>query len=110
MINSKSVPSPSLFMVMISRFNSKTEMPVPSKATLDGSFCDLKRKKTEEDMMLSYLIQIYKRALCSDGNVREKEFLSPSAAVGSQELNISIGDVTAMIQSIKKMSMGKCGR
>jgi len=61
-------------MVMISRFNSKTEMPVPSKATLDGSFCDLKRKKTEEDMMLSYLIQIYKRALCSDGNVREKEF------------------------------------
>lgn len=37
---------------MISLFNSKTEMPVPSKATLDGSFCDLKRKNTEEDMML----------------------------------------------------------
>ena len=38
-------------MVMISRFNSKTDIPVPSKVTLDGSFCDLKRKNTEEDIM-----------------------------------------------------------
>jgi hypothetical protein len=50
--NSKSVPSPSLFIVMISRFNSNTEIPVPSKATLVGSFDDLKRKNTEEVMMV----------------------------------------------------------
>jgi len=41
---------------MISRFNSKTDMPVPSKATLEGSFCDLKRKNTEEDMMLVVIV------------------------------------------------------
>ena len=48
--SSKSVPSPSLFAAMISLFNSKTEIPVPSKAILEGSFWDLNRKKTEEDM------------------------------------------------------------
>ena len=26
-------------------------MPVPSNVTRDGSFCDLKRKNTEEDMV-----------------------------------------------------------
>ena len=50
--NSKSVPSPSLFMVMISLFSSKTDMPVPSNATLVGSFEDLKRKNTEEVMIV----------------------------------------------------------
>ena len=50
MISSKSVPSPSRLSAMISRFNSKTEMPVPSKVTRDGSFWDLNLKKTEEDI------------------------------------------------------------
>lgn len=50
-MSSKSDLSPSRFMVMISLFRSKTDIPVPSKATRDGSFCDLKRKKTEEDMV-----------------------------------------------------------
>lgn len=50
-ISSKSVPSPSLLSEMISRFSSNTDIPVPSKATRAGSFCDLNRKKTQEDMM-----------------------------------------------------------
>ena len=48
--SSKSVPSPNLFAAMISLFNSKTDIPVPSKAILEGSFWDLNRKKTDEDM------------------------------------------------------------
>ena len=55
MTSSKSVPSPSLFIIIISRFNSKTEMPVPSKATLEGSFCDLKRKNTDEDITIAVM-------------------------------------------------------
>ena len=50
-INSKSVPSPNRLRDMISRFNSKTEIPVPSNATLVGSFWDLKRKKTDDDIV-----------------------------------------------------------
>ena len=56
MTSSKSVPSPSLLIVMISRFNSKTEMPVPSKVTMEGSLEDLKRKNTDEDMMIRDLV------------------------------------------------------
>ncbi len=52
MESSKSVPSPRRFIVIISRFNSKTEIPVPSKVTRDGSFWDLNRKNTEEDIMI----------------------------------------------------------
>lgn len=50
-ISSKSVPSPSLLSEMISRLSSNTDIPVPSNATRAGSFCDLNRKKTQEDMM-----------------------------------------------------------
>ena len=39
-------------MVIISRFNSKTDIPVPSKVILEGSFWDLNRKKTDEDMIV----------------------------------------------------------
>lgn len=56
MTSSKSVPSPSLLIVMISRFSSKTEMPVPSKVTMEGSLEDLKRKNTDEDMMIRDLV------------------------------------------------------
>lgn len=49
--SSKSVPSPRRFRLIISRFSSKTEIPVPSNVTREGSFCDLNRKNTEEDMM-----------------------------------------------------------
>lgn len=49
--SSKSVPSPRWFRAIISLFNSKTEIPVPSKTTRDGSFWDLNRKYTEEDMV-----------------------------------------------------------
>lgn len=38
-------------MLIMSLFSSNTEMPVPSKVTRCGSFCDLNLKKTEEDMM-----------------------------------------------------------
>lgn len=75
-------------MVMISRFNSKTEMPVPSKATLDGSFCDLKRKNTEENIMLDFLIHRYnQRALCSNSSVRREEASRPSAEFSNQDVN-----------------------
>lgn len=49
--SSKSVPSPRWLRAMISLFNSNTEMPVPSKTTRDGSFWDLNRKYTEDDMI-----------------------------------------------------------
>ena len=54
-MSSKSVPSPSLLMVMISLFNSKTEMPVPSNVMRWGSFWDLNLKNTDEDMTEKYL-------------------------------------------------------
>ncbi len=44
-------------MVMISRFNSNTDMPVPSNVTRDGSFWDLNLKNTEDDMTLEYDLQ-----------------------------------------------------
>ena len=50
-ISSKSAPSPSRLIVMISLFSSNTEIPVPSNITRDGSFWDLKRKKTEEAIL-----------------------------------------------------------
>jgi hypothetical protein len=52
MTRSKSVPSPSPLRRMISRFSSKTEMPVPSNSTRVGSFWDLNLKKTEEAMSI----------------------------------------------------------
>lgn len=55
MTNSKSEPSPRRFDKIMSRFNSNTDMPVPSKATRVGSFCDLKRKKTDEVMATGHL-------------------------------------------------------
>ena len=54
MLKSKSVPSPSLLMLIMSRFSSKTEIPVPSKVTLCTSFWFLNLKKTEEDMVRGY--------------------------------------------------------
>lgn len=67
MMSSKSEPSPKRFIMMISLFNSKTEIPVPSKATLVGSFCDLNLKKTEEDMVSSQL------APDGSGSLKERE-------------------------------------
>lgn len=40
-------------MLMISRFNSNTEIAVPSNVTRVGSLDDLNRKKTEDDMITS---------------------------------------------------------
>lgn len=54
MLKSKSVPSPSLLMLIMSRLSSKTEIPVPSKVTLCTSFWFLNLKKTEEDMVRVY--------------------------------------------------------
>ena len=51
MSKSKSLPSPSRAMFMISRFTSNTDKLVPSKLICEGSFWDLKRKKIEEDMI-----------------------------------------------------------
>lgn len=39
-------------MLMISRFSSNTEIPVPSKVMRWGSFHDLNLKKTEDDMLM----------------------------------------------------------
>ena len=53
-INSKVVPSPRRLMVMISRLRSKTLIPVPSNATRVGSFWDLNRKNTDEDIAVYF--------------------------------------------------------
>lgn len=58
MTRSKSVPSPSLLTLIISRFSSKTVMPVPSKVILVGSLADLNLKKTHEDMLKKRLNRI----------------------------------------------------
>ena len=34
--------------MIMSRFRSNTEIPVPSNSTREGSFCDLNLKKTED--------------------------------------------------------------
>jgi hypothetical protein len=47
---SKSEPSPNRLICIICLLSSNTEIPVPSKATRDGSFCDLNLKKTDDDM------------------------------------------------------------
>ncbi len=39
---------------MIDRFNSKTDMPVPSKVTRVGSFWDLNLKNTEDDIVVYF--------------------------------------------------------
>lgn len=50
-ISSKSVPSPKRFTAIMSLFSSNTEIPVPSKVIRDGSFWDLNRKNTEDDIV-----------------------------------------------------------
>jgi hypothetical protein len=61
--NSKSVPSPSLLIEMMSRFNSNTDIPVPSNVTRVGSFCDLNRKKTEDAMMMRSVVEVSRHGL-----------------------------------------------
>nr|POE48106.1 hypothetical protein CFP56_01434 [Quercus suber]POE48112.1 hypothetical protein CFP56_01440 [Quercus suber] len=54
-LRSKSVPSPSLESVMISRFTSKTDREDPSNVIGVVAFCDLNLKKIEDDILLSAL-------------------------------------------------------
>ncbi len=66
MARSKSVPSPRRLMLIISRFNSNTEIPVPSKVTREGSFWDLNLKKTEEDMVRESVYELIRIKINSD--------------------------------------------
>ena len=50
------MPSPKPLLMMISRFSSNTEIPVPSNSTREGSFWDLNLKKTEDDMVSSCML------------------------------------------------------
>jgi hypothetical protein len=59
MAKSKSEPSPNLLIWMICLLSSNTEIPVPSKVTRDGSFCDLNLKKTEDDIVISSVINLF---------------------------------------------------
>lgn len=51
MFRSKSVPSPSREMVMISRFTSNTDREEPSNVIAVVAFCDLNLKKMDDDMV-----------------------------------------------------------
>lgn len=87
--SSKSVPSPRRFIVIISRFNSKTEIPVPSKVTRDGSFWDLNRKNTEEDIMIERFVTIIgQRCLISNVTAIVRLALILMALEGSQAAKV----------------------
>lgn len=79
MTSSKSVPSPRRLIDMISLFNSNTDIPVPSKATREGSLWDLKRKNTEEDMVVHV----------KDGDMGEISPMCCSQTLSQPEMKLS---------------------
>jgi hypothetical protein len=88
---------------MICLLSSNTEIPVPSKVTRDGSFCDLNLKKTEDDMvaffceLISLWIEVlmlpilsvtkYKQVL-SGGKIESSIFRLPLMSDGENEVGL----------------------